>query len=73
MRIPMNKETGLIEQHDGYFDLPEVDVKNIPESQIPIYKHWAYVRIFRYNMIKQPDVLLLPFFFSTDYPLEQKE
>lgn len=72
MRIPMNKETGLIEQHDGYFDLPEVDVKNIPESQIPIYKHWAYVRIFRYNMIKQPDVLLLPFFFSTDYPLEQK-
>jgi maltose phosphorylase len=46
MRIPMNKETGLIEQHDGYFDLPEVDVKNIPESQIPIYKNWAYVRMF---------------------------
>jgi maltose phosphorylase len=73
MRIPMNKETGLIEQHDGYFDLPEVDVKNIPESQIPIYKNWAYVRIFRYNMIKQPDVLLLPFFFSTEYPREQKK
>jgi len=73
MRIPMDKETGLIEQHDGYFDLPEVDVKNIPESQIPIYKHWAYVRIFRYNMIKQPDVLLLPFFFSTEYPIEQKK
>jgi len=72
IRIPMNKETGLIEQHDGYFDLPEADVKNIPESQIPIYKHWAYVRIFRYNMIKQPDVLLLPFFFSTDYTPEQK-
>jgi len=72
MRIPMDRETGLIEQHDGYFDLPEVDVKNIPESQIPIYKHWAYVRIFRYNMIKQPDVLLLPFFFSTDYTPEQK-
>ncbi len=73
MRIPMNKETGLIEQHDGYFDLPEVNVKNIPESEIPIYKHWAYVRIFRYNMIKQPDVLLLPFFFSTDYTFEQKK
>ncbi|MDP4182498.1 MAG: glycosyl hydrolase family 65 protein [Bacillota bacterium] len=73
MRIPMDKKTGLIEQHDGYFDLPEVDVKNIPESQIPIYKNWAYVRIFRYNMIKQPDVLLLPFFFSTDYSIEQKK
>lgn len=73
MRIPMDKKTGLIEQHDGYFDLPEVNVKNIPESQIPIYKNWAYVRIFRYNMIKQPDVLLLPFFYSTDYSIEQKK
>ena len=35
MRIPMNKETGLIEQHDGYFDLPEVDVKNIPNLRYP--------------------------------------
>jgi maltose phosphorylase len=73
MRIPMDKETGLIEQHDGYFDLPDADVQHIPESQIPIYKNWAYVRIFRYNMIKQPDVLLLPFFFSTEYPIEQKK
>jgi maltose phosphorylase len=72
MRVPQNPNTGIVEQHDGYFDLPNVDVKGIPESQIPIYQHWAYVKIFRYNMIKQPDVLLLTLFFSKDFTFEQK-
>jgi maltose phosphorylase len=72
MRIPQNKVSGIYEQHDGYFDLPEVDVASISEAQIPIYKHWAYVRIFRYNMIKQPDTLLLPLFYSEDYTLDVK-
>jgi maltose phosphorylase len=73
MRIPMNTELELYEQHDGYFDLPEVDVKNIPESQIPIYKNWAYLKIFRYNMIKQPDVLLLPLFYSQEHSIKAKK
>ncbi|MCX6996663.1 MAG: family 65 glycosyl hydrolase [Kiritimatiellaeota bacterium] len=72
MRIPYDQQRDLYEQHDGYFDLPEVDVKNFPESEIPVYQHWPYVKIFRYNMIKQPDVLLLPLFFSGDYPLKTK-
>lgn len=72
MRIPYDPKRDLFEQHDGYFDLPEVDVKNFPQSQIPVYKHWPYLKIFRYNMIKQPDVLLLPLFFSGDYALKTK-
>jgi maltose phosphorylase len=72
MRIPYDPDRDLYEQHDGYFDLPEVDVKHFPESEIPVYKHWPYLKIFRYNMIKQPDVLLLPLFFSGDYSIETK-
>lgn len=72
MRIPKDEKTGIYEQHDGYFDLPHVDIANLPMSQIPIYKNWAYVKIFRFNMIKQPDFLNLPFFFSQDYSLEEK-
>ena len=72
MIIPYDRKTGLYEQHEGYFGLPEVDVKNIPPEQIPIYKNWAYEKIFRYNMIKQPDFLLLPLFFSAEYDLETK-
>jgi maltose phosphorylase len=72
MRIPKDEETGIYEQHDGYFDLPHVDVKSIPMSEVPIYKHWAYIRLFRMNMLKQPDFLNLPYFFSQDFTMEEK-
>ncbi len=72
MRIPKDEKTGIYEQHEGYFDLPHVDVKGIPMFQVPIYKNWAYVRIFRMNMLKQPDFLNLPYFFSRDFSMEEK-
>jgi maltose phosphorylase len=37
-----------------------------------MYTHWAYIKIFRYNVIKQPDLLNLMYFFSQDYSLEEK-
>ncbi len=72
MRIPLDEKTGVFEQHDGYFDLPRVDVRRIPHTQFPIYKNWAYVRIFRGDMTKQPDVLLLMLFHSHDYSQHAK-
>jgi maltose phosphorylase len=72
MRIPRDEQTGVLEQHAGYFDLPHVDLEHFPADQIPIYKHWAYVKIFRYDMVKQPDALNLMYFFSQDYTLEEK-
>jgi maltose phosphorylase len=72
MRIPKDETTGIYEQHAGYFDLPHVDVKSIPMSQVPIYKNWAYIKIFRLDMLKQPDFLNLPYFFSQDFTIEEK-
>lgn len=72
MRIPRDEHTGILEQHAGYFDLPHVDLDHISADQIPIYKNWAYVKIFRFNMVKQPDVLNLMYFFSQEYTLEEK-
>jgi maltose phosphorylase len=72
MRIPKDEESGIYEQHDGYFDLPHIEVKSIPMSQVPIYKNWAYIKIFRLDMLKQPDFLNLPYFFSQDFTIEEK-
>ncbi len=72
MRIVQNPDTKVFEQHAGYFDLPHVEVADVPVDQIPIYKNWAYIRIFRKNMIKQPDVLNHMFFFSDDFTAEEK-
>ncbi len=73
MRIPYDEETKLFEQHDGYFDLPHIDVNTISPDRVPIYKYWAYDSIFRVNMLKQPDVVLMLFFFSNDFTMEQKK
>jgi len=72
MRIPRDERTGVYEQHAGYFDLPHVDLQKFPPEQIPIYKHWAYVKIFRHDIVKQPDVLNLMYFFGEDYTREEK-
>ena len=73
MRINYDPATQLYEQHDGYYDLPEVDVRAIPADRVPVYKYWAYDSIFRCNMLKQPDVVLMQFFFSRDFTLESKK
>jgi maltose phosphorylase len=72
MRILKDEKTGIYEQHAGYFDLPHVDLSHFPVAQIPIYKNWAYIKIFRHNMIKQADMLNLIYFYGQDYTLEEK-
>ncbi|WP_139903263.1 glycoside hydrolase family 65 protein [Clostridium thermarum] len=72
MRIPLDKATGIYEQHDGYFDLPHVDINKIPVEDFPLYNHWSYDRIYRNDMIKQPDVLMFMFLYSEDFSLESK-
>jgi maltose phosphorylase len=72
MYVPYDKETLLYEQHEGFFRLPHIDLDSIPVTDFPLYWHWDYCRIFRYDMLKQPDVLLLLFFFSHEYSMDAK-
>ena len=66
MALPQD-ETGLIEQHDGYFDLPHTDIDAIPVSEFPLYDHWSYDRIYRSDMIKQPDVLMMLYLYNSSF------
>lgn len=72
MYIPYDERTALFEQHDGFFRLPHIDVKKIPAEDFPLYHHWSYDRIYRNDMIKQPDVLMLMLLHAGDFTLEQK-
>ncbi len=71
MYIPYEEETKLFEQHDGYFNLPHIDVDQIPVEDFPLYHHWSYDRIYRNDMIKQPDVLMLMLLFNGSFTREQ--
>lgn len=67
MYIPYNEETGVFEQHEGYFNLPHVDIDKIPIEEFPLYHHWTYDRIYRNDMLKQPDVLMMMLMYNRDF------
>lgn len=71
MYIPQTAD-GLIEQHDGYFDLPHTDINAIPVTDFPLYEHWSYDRIYRSDMIKQPDVLMFLYLYNSSFSEEVK-
>ena len=72
MFIPHSAATKLYEQHAGYFDLPHVDIHAIPETDFPLYHSWSYDRIYRNDMIKQPDVLMFMFLYNGSFSREEK-
>jgi len=72
MYVSYTDSTKLFEQHQGYFDLPHIDVDAIPEADFPLYHHWTYDRIYRNDMIKQPDVLMLMFLHNQKFTKSQK-
>jgi maltose phosphorylase len=41
-------------------------------EDFPLYHHWSYDRIYRNDMIKQPDVLMFMFLYNQSFSLEEK-
>jgi maltose phosphorylase len=72
MFIPYSPETKLFEQHVGYFDLPHVDINAIPATDFPLYHSWSYDRIYRNDMIKQPDVLMFMLLYNGSFSHAEK-
>jgi len=62
----------VFEQHDGFFTLPHLDIHAIPISDFPLYEHWSYDRIYRSDMIKQPDVLMMLYLYNTSFSETEK-
>ncbi|MDF2539150.1 MAG: Kojibiose phosphorylase [Herbinix sp.] len=71
MYIPYEEDTRLFEQHEGYFGLPHIDVDQIPIEDFPLYHHWSYDRIYRNDMIKQPDILMMMLLYNGRFTKEQ--
>ncbi len=72
MFIPYDDTTKLFEQHEGFYNLPHIEVDSIPIEDFPLYHHWTYDRIYRNDMIKQPDVLMMLLLYSARFTQEQK-
>ncbi|MBC8059157.1 MAG: family 65 glycosyl hydrolase [Clostridiaceae bacterium] len=73
MLILFDEKSNIYEQHQGYFDLPHIDVDDIPIEDFPLYYNWSYDKIYRTDMIKQPDVLMFMFLFNQEFSLDVKK
>ncbi|HOI85874.1 MAG TPA: glycosyl hydrolase family 65 protein [Acholeplasmataceae bacterium] len=73
MYIPYDPTTKIYEQHEGFHDLPHIDIHAIPLTDFPLYSHWSYDRIYRNDMIKQPDVLMFMFLYNQRFDIETKK
>jgi maltose phosphorylase len=70
MFLLYDEKTQLYEQHLGYYELPHLDINSIPATDFPLYHNWTYDRIYRNDMIKQPDVLMFMFLFNSSFTKE---
>ncbi|ADH60543.1 glycoside hydrolase family 65 central catalytic [Thermoanaerobacter mathranii subsp. mathranii str. A3] len=61
MYLPYSKELDIIPQDDSFLYKERLTVDEIPQDQFPLLLHWHYLNIYRYQICKQPDVLLLMF------------
>jgi maltose phosphorylase len=73
MIIPRDPESGVYEQNEGFFELPHIDVDTIPVEDFPLYHNWSYDRIYRNDMIKQPDVLMFMFLYNQSFSPAEKQ
>lgn len=65
--LPVDAQTGVFIQQDGFMDKDLQPMSAIPAGEYPIHKHWSWDRILRSCYIKQADVLQGLYTFESRY------
>ena len=70
-QIPYAEELGIHPQDDGFTEKIEWDFKNTPHENYPLLLHYHPLVIYRHNVIKQADVILLMEQYQKDIILKR--
>ncbi len=73
MYLPYNEELGINPQDDSFIYKEPYDIENIPVERLPLVFNWHPLNIWRYQICKQADVLLLMLLQSEKFSLELKK
>jgi alpha,alpha-trehalose phosphorylase len=73
MYVPFDKRTGINPQDDSFLDREVWDLKNTPKNKFPLLLHYHPLVIYRYQVIKQADIVLAMFLLGDEFSLEQKK
>lgn len=72
MFLPFDPETGLHPQDDGFLDLEVWDFEKRPKEKYPLLLYYHPLVIYRYQVLKQADVVLAHTLLGNDIPMYQK-
>jgi trehalose/maltose hydrolase-like predicted phosphorylase len=73
MRIPQDKQTGLFEQFDGFFQLEPLDQDKYKNRTASYQAILGMEPVQHYRIIKQADVLMLLALLDADFDLKTKQ
>ncbi|MCF8009339.1 MAG: glycoside hydrolase family 65 protein, partial [Halanaerobiales bacterium] len=64
MYLPYNEKLKINPQDDSFIYKEDIDIENIPIDQLPLVNNWHPLTIWKYQVIKQADVILLMLFMG---------
>lgn len=73
MYLPFDADLGIHPQDDSFVDKDPIDIDSIPQDEIPLVANWHPLVIWRHQVIKQADVILLLFLLGDQFTLAEKK
>ncbi len=73
MYIPFSKELGIYMQDDNFIYKDPIDVDSIPREKLPLLTHLHPLNLWRYQVCKQADIVLLAFICSDYFTKEERK
>lgn len=73
MYIPYSKELDLYMQDDNFIYKDPIDVDSIPREKLPLLTHLHPLNLWRYQVCKQADIVLLAFICGEYFTPEQRK
>jgi alpha,alpha-trehalose phosphorylase len=73
MYVPYDERTKMNPQDDSFLEREVWDLKNTPKDKFPLLLHFHPLVIYRYQVIKQADIVLAMFMLGNEFSMEQKK
>lgn len=73
MYLPYSKELDMYMQDDNFIYKDPIDIEKIPREKMPLLSHLHPLNLWRYQVCKQADIVLLCFICSEFFTLEERK
>jgi beta-phosphoglucomutase len=73
MYIPYDDELGIVPQDDSFLEKAVWDFENTPDENYPLLLHYHPLVIYRYQVLKQADLVLAMFLQGNRFTMAEKK